>query len=56
MIGSLEGVPLCIIGGDKDTKETALIKDLTKFLRKKKYILIIYLKMLVIMRGSDEII
>ncbi|GAA0124017.1 MAG: Zn-dependent exopeptidase M28 [Clostridium argentinense] len=36
MIGSLEGVPLCIIGGDKDTKETALIKDLTKIFEEEK--------------------
>lgn len=36
MIGSLEGVPLCIMGGDKDTKETALIKDLTKIFEEEK--------------------
>ncbi|WP_291565448.1 MULTISPECIES: M28 family metallopeptidase [unclassified Clostridium] len=36
MIGRLKGVPLCIMGGDKDTKETSLIKDLSKIFEEEK--------------------
>lgn len=35
MIGSFNGVPLCIMGGKEDTKETALIHDLSKIFEEK---------------------
>lgn len=36
MIGSFDGIPLCIMGGKSDTNDTPLIKELTKLFEKEK--------------------
>ncbi len=54
MIGGSESVPLCIMGSDKDTANTPLIKELSVLCSFKILILIICLKMLVIIISLEK--